>query len=68
MSTGNTKAPYHLDRLRKNADPLLRSDALVKFVILFLLKRGAKETRLSFASPYNFECNFVTRTLQGGAL
>ena len=22
MSTGNTKAPYHLDRLRKNADPL----------------------------------------------
>ena len=25
MSTGNTKAPYHLDRVRKNADPPLRS-------------------------------------------
>ena len=25
MSTGNTKAPYHLDRARKNADALLKS-------------------------------------------
>ena len=24
MSTGNTKAPYHLDRLRKNANPPLQ--------------------------------------------
>ena len=36
MSTGNTKAPYHLDRLRKNADPLLEMNEGLNKTVGFL--------------------------------